>query len=215
MGDDTSADRAHSPLRLTVAGALIAAFLALLLNLFLTSTSFRRSLDHDQQSRIRRTINFLAIVRDELIRVRDQLDVGLFDASVSGRTIVRPRGAWPVQMWSAMRWNGDLLSVDTAVLKLLASQYDQIYFANSLLEQAYEVDRAGSVLPLDVLLDLIPPAELRVSAKVRSRLAGPSEALVETLRSYDQVKVDIRKRLPDVIAALDLVLADLQRQARP
>ncbi|MEO8382497.1 MAG: hypothetical protein ABI779_22750 [Acidobacteriota bacterium] len=200
----------HAPLRITVIGAFVAAALALLTNLYLTSSSFRHSLRQDDQARVRRGINFLTIVRDELTRVRDQLDSGLLDASISGRRLVRPQGAWPVQMWSSMRWNDDILMVDTEVLKLLASQYDQIYFANSLLEQAYNADGAANVLPMDILVEMIPPNEM--PPKVRQRLSGPPEGLVASLRSYDQVKGDIRKRLPDVIAALGLSIAELQKQ---
>lgn len=191
-------------------GAVIAGFAALAVNFYVTSTTFRRDLNQQRRLQLTRSSNFLVIVRDELASVERNLTDGSLTAKLDGPRIVRTTARWPTQVWSVARWNDDLLNMESALLRSIASIYDEIFRLDGLLDNAYQMESMGAAM--SGMLRAMAEGDASMRPGIERALNTPSPTTVALLASYTEGVERIKKRIPDVLTALDIKIKELQRE---
>lgn len=194
-----------------IIGAIGSAAIALLANLYTTASAFKQNLRHQERLQLTRTANFLVIVRDEIAAVQRNIEDGSLAMGVFKSNLSRPSARWPTQMWTVARWNADLLNMESALLRLLASVYDDIYRLDGLVDAAARMQEGGSVMA-PILRALSTDSEIDEKTKkaFQAGLDEPSPELKIVLDIYSEGIQRIKRRLPDVLTALDLKIAELQ-----
>lgn len=201
--------------QLVVLAALLTGVVTFSTNLFITANTFRRTLEQDHYLRVRRTINLMTILRNELARLKEQIATGRLDAAISETQFVPPKESWPAQMWAYVRWSSDLLNVDTEVIKMLSSIYDQINQANSLIVEAKDAERVELATrgSMNAMTTLFAAAGAPVK-RMRDKNPEPPLPLMRSVSAHESIKAEISKRLPDVLTAIDLAISKLQEEAK-
>ncbi len=199
------------PLGIGLVVAAATAVASLGVNLYVTSNAFRRSVLEDRRSRLQRNINFLILLQDELKRAERDIAQGDLDLSYVGIRLRSPRSKWPTQLWDAMRYSVNVLNTDSSLVQQLASVYEEMEHASSLLEDAENSYTAHGLTEgwLDVMTESMRQSGERPSTRYKEIASEEREA---TIASYSASVTRIRERLPAVIAAIEVALNDLRRQ---
>ena len=205
--DFGSTRRLSPPLRNGLVLAIVAGVLTLTIQLVLTTSTFRRDSQENRRLRLTRTLNVLTILRDEIGRVQERITTGSLGMRAD-QLATAPAPRWPVQMWNSIRWNWDLLTIDTAIIKQVASLYDEILEADAIAESIRNSVNTGTAMA--EYLRSVVPAEFQAKTQ-----PAPSESIKGFVAAYEQRRNHIASRLPDVLTSLDYAIQQLRRELGP